>query len=129
MIAVSVTIERTSKKVWDYFTTPSNWVKWYGGGLKEAAPGWQDGANLIWALGGASAITKVIPGKEISTAGKWMDTTYKFKPEGLGKTTVELILSDPKGGASFNDGGAAEKRSRESMLLKLKQCIESETIN
>jgi len=127
MITVSVKIDRPVYTVWDYFTTPSNWIKWYGGGLKEVVPGWQKGGKLIWSIGGGSPIEKIIPGKEIRTSGAWMDKTYRFKPKGSTRTIVEIIESDPKGGASFSDGGAANKANLEKSLRKLKECIESET--
>ena len=127
MVTVSATIDRPVKAVWDYFTTISNWSKWYGGGLKEVTPTWQRGAKLVWALGGASPLTEFIPGQEICLSGAWMDTTYKFIPEGNSVTIVKVIESDPKGGASFNDGGAAHKAQWEKTLQKLKKSIENET--
>ena len=127
MITVSVKIDRPVDTVWDYFTTPSNWSKWYGGGLKEVVPGWQNGAKLVWALGGESPIDKIITGQEISILGAWMDTTYTFRANGSTRTIVKVIESDPKGGASFSDGGAANKAKRETALRKLKGCIEAET--
>ena len=127
MITVSVKIDRPVDTVWDYFTTPSNWNKWYGGGLKEVVPGWQKGAKLVWSLGGSSPIEKIIPGQKICISGAWMDTTYRFQPEGSTETIVEVVQSDPKGGASFSDGGAANKANLEKTLRKLKECIESET--
>lgn len=127
MIEVSVKINCSVDKVWDYFTTPSNWIKWYGGGVKEVVPGWKTGAKIIWTSGSGSPLTKVIPGKEICMSGGWMDVTYKFKTEGNAATIVELVESDPKGGASFTDGGAANEARWERQLQKLKECIERES--
>jgi len=127
MITVSVKIDRPVDTVWDYFTTPRNWRKWYGVGLKKVVPGWQKGAKLVWSSVGDSPIEKIIPGQEICISGPWMDTTYRFKPEGNTGTIVEIVQSDPKGGASFSDGGAANKANLENSLLKLKECIESKT--
>ena len=125
MLTVSVKIDRSVDQVWGYFVTPSNWIKWYGG-VKEVVPGWKTGAKIIWASGSGSPLTKVIPGKEICMSGGWMDVTYKFNAEGNAATIVELVESDPKGGASFTDGGAANEARWERQLQKLKECIEDE---
>jgi len=127
MITVSVKIDCPVDIVWDYFTTPSNWTKWYGGGVKKVVPGWQKGAKIAWSLGGDSTIEKIIPSQEICISGAWMDTTYRFKPEGNTGTIVEIVESDPKGGAYFSDGGAANKARWEKALGKLGECIENET--
>src|SRR5215210_802043 len=126
MITVSIKINRPSKVVWDYFTNTNNWQKWYGAGMK-VTPSWKQGAKIVWASGGDSPITKFIPGKEIGLFGRWMDTTYKFIPESDSETIVQVIESDPKGGASFNDGGAANRAQREKDLQNLKRFIEEET--
>jgi len=127
MITVSVTINRPVKVVWDYFTTTDNWSKWYGGAVKAVTPTWQKGAKILWAMGGEGPLTEFIPGQEICVAGAWMDNTYKFIPEGNSATIVKFIESDPKGGASYNDGGAAQKANWEKTLQKLKKCVEDET--
>lgn len=127
MITVSVKIDRPVGIVWDYFTTPSNWIKWYGGGVKEVVPGWKTGAKIVWASGASSPIEKIIPGQEICISGAWMDNTFRFEPEENTGTIVEVVESDPKGGASFSDGGAANKAKWEKTLRKLKECIENET--
>jgi len=127
MITVSLKINRPVDTVWDYFTTPKNWRKWYGGDLKRVVPGWQKGGKLVWSVGKGSPIEKIIPRKEISISGTWMDTTYRFKPKGSTGTIVEIVQSDPKGGASFSDGGAANKANMKKTLQKLKEYIESET--
>jgi len=127
MITASVKIDRNVGSVWAYFTTPEHWKKWYGGDLKAVVPGWQNGGTLVWSSGDQSAIEKIIFQKEICLYGKWMDTTYTFRSAGKTATLVGVVLSDPKGGASFSDGGAAEKANREKSLKKLKSLIESET--
>lgn len=126
MITASIKINRPSGVVWDYFTTTSNWSKWYGGGLKEVAPAWQQGASLVWELGGASPIVKFIPGRQISLAGRWMDTTYEFLPEGNSATLLKVVESDPKGGAVFTDGGASHKSQQEQALQKFKKVVEAD---
>jgi uncharacterized protein YndB with AHSA1/START domain len=126
MITDSIKIDRSVDIVWQYFTKPEKWSIWYGGGLEKVVPGWQDGAKLFWAVGGESSIEKIIPGKEICISGGWMDKTYKFTPVGKTGTIVEVIESDPKDGASFNDGGAAHKAEWKKTLQRLKECVESE---
>lgn len=127
MIKISVTINRPVDVVWDYYTEVSNWSKWYGGGLKEVVPGWQNGAELIWELGRPSFIKKIIVGKEVLLASTWTEMTFRFKSSGKSATILEFIESDPKGGASYTDGGIGAKKEWEACLNKLKRCIESET--
>jgi uncharacterized protein YndB with AHSA1/START domain len=127
MINISVKIDRSVDTVWEYFTTPGNWTKWYGTGVKKVDPGWQKGAKLIWSSRGHSAIKSIDPGQEICISGAWMDTTYRFKTKGNTGTTVEIVESAPRGGASFSDGGAAHKTELKKTLQKLKECIENET--
>ena len=125
MLEAEITIERSSEIVWDYFTNTKNWEKWWGGGLKSAD--WSEGGNLEWALGGSSPIQAITPGKMVQTIGSWMDTTFTFEPAGSDETIVRIQESSPKGGASFNDGGAAHLADLNSYLKKLKENIESET--
>ena len=127
MIKVTITIDRSINVAWDYFIETSNWNKWYGGGIKEVIPNWQSGAKIIWMNGGSSLIKKVDPKQEICTSGAWRDVTYKFNKKGNTATILEVIESDPKGGAFFTDGGAANKAQWETTIHKLKACIESET--
>lgn len=127
MIKTSIKINRTIDTVWDYFTDTDNWVKWHGGSLKEVRPCWQSGASLIWSLGGASSIKKLTPKEEICVSGTWMDTSYMFHPSEEPTTIVEIIQSDPKGGAYFRDGGCANEASIEKTIQNLKTFIENET--
>lgn len=127
MIKTSIKINRSIDAVWAYFTDTDNWIKWYGGGLKEVSPCWQSGATLVWALGGASSIKKLTPKEEIFVSGAWMDTSYMFHASEESTTIVEIIQSDPKGGASFSDGGRANKAQIEKRLENLKKFIENET--
>jgi len=127
MITVSVKINRSVDVVWEYFTTIDNWSKWRGG-LKKVDPDWQKGAKLVWEIGGSSPITELIPKEKITISGSWMDTTYQFKPEGNAVTIIEVVESSPKGGASFSDGGAAQKAQWLASLQKFKNSIENETL-
>ncbi len=127
MFTVAVKIDRSVAIVWEYFTKIDNWNKWYGGAVKEIVPAWQTGAKIVWSLGGASEVAGYIAGREICLSGAWMDTTYRFRPEGDTAAIVEIIESDPKGGASFSDGGTAHKAQIETTLRNLKECIERET--
>jgi len=127
MIAVSIEIDRSANVVWTYFTTPNKWCKWNGGDLKAVTPRWQDGGKLVWSSGNASPITSFVPGKSVCISGSWMDDTYLFEPKGSKRTLVKIVQSDPKGGARFNDGGAANKAQLVKALHQLKECIQSET--
>jgi uncharacterized protein YndB with AHSA1/START domain len=123
MLNAEITIERPSQDVWAYFAEPSNWEKWWGGGLEAAE--WRAGGQLEWTLGGPSLITAVVPGRMVQIAGAWADTTWTFEPSGAGSTTVSWEESSPRGGASFSDGGAAHLASLKSSLVKLKQQVEA----
>jgi len=127
MITISVTINRPANVVWDYFTTIGNWSKWYSGEVKAVTPTWQKGADIVWASGGASPVTKFVPGQEICLGGMWMDTTYQFISQGNSVTVVNFIESDPKDGASYNDSGAAQRVKWENILQKFKKCVEDES--
>jgi uncharacterized protein YndB with AHSA1/START domain len=125
MLNAKITIERSPEVVWAYFTEPSNWEKWWGGGLKAAE--WREGGQLEWMSGGPSAIKAIVPGRMVQTVAVWADTTWTFEPSDAGRTTVNWEEGSPKRGASFSDGGAAHVASLKSSLLKLKEQIETAT--
>ena len=127
MISITIDIDRSIDIVWDYFTKPENWEKWYGGGLKGVSPGWQEGAQLVWENGNYSNIIKFIPKQEVSISGTWTDVTYRFSKISNSSTSVQLVESDPKGGAYYTDGGAAHKKDLENSLKKMKIHVENET--
>jgi uncharacterized protein YndB with AHSA1/START domain len=122
---VEITIEQTPEIVWGYFTEPTHWVQWWGGGLKAAQ--WQKNGKLEWVLGGSSKIESIIPNKMVKIDGGWMSTTFTFELYDTGKTIVKLQESSPAGGASFSDGGAAHLSQLNTSLIKLKENIERET--
>ena len=128
MFKVATKISRPSEVVWTYFTRPETWTRWYGGGLTKIEPAWQKGAKLFWELGGSSLVADFVPGRQVVLTGSWMDTKYEFISEGTAMTVVEMTESDPKGGASFSDGGAAHRIRCEKTLQRLKSCIESEIV-
>ena len=125
---ITILVDRPIDVVWMYFTKPSNWNKWRGKGygLKKVVPGWENGATMIWEFSGSSTIKKIIPKKEITIVSSFIDTTYKFKEDGILTTVIMKIESKPKHGASFSDGGMAHKRQNETELQALKSSIESE---
>jgi hypothetical protein len=55
-----------------------------------------------------------------------MDTTYTFESAGPDLTKVKIRLSDPRGGAAFTDGGAAEEKKQNENLQRLKSLVEAE---
>lgn len=124
MLVAEIVIERPVKVVWAYFTKPKHWEKWWGGGLRSAE--WRPGGRLEWALGGASPVEDVIPARKVRIRGAWMTTTWTFEPVGNERTQVRIQESDPRGGASFTDGGVAHLRQLNEALSRLKTCIESE---
>lgn len=125
MITVNTIIERPASDVWAYLARVENWKQWWGGGVKAVQPGWQNGAQILWELGGSSTLLRVEEGKLIVIQGAWMDSSITLTPQGDGATLVELVEGDPKGGASFSDGGAAQRLKNKESLEKLKKGVES----
>jgi hypothetical protein len=82
---------------------------------------------LNWELGGSSEILEFVPQSVIKTGGTCMDTTYTFEAAGADSTKVKIQLSDPRGGAAFSDGGAAEQRKQNENLQRMKELVERET--
>ncbi|MHB8126151.1 MAG: SRPBCC domain-containing protein [Desulfitobacteriaceae bacterium] len=123
MIQISVVIDRSVKEVWNYFTTPSNWLDWYGGELKDVEPDWSEGAYLVWGLGGKSQIIACVENKELTSCGNAFDTTYQFTARGK-KTQMTVIESDPKGGGFFSDGGVAHRAELTKCMNRLKEQVE-----
>ena len=124
MLTAEIIIERSPKIVWAYFTETKNWEKWRGG-VKAAQ--WRKGGKVEWELGGSSPITDFTPGKMVQIAGSWMDTIFTLEPTETEKTVFRMQEGSPKGGASFNDGGAAELTKIRSSLAKFKEHVERET--
>lgn len=126
MVSTSIKIDRSINHVWEYFTTPSNWSKWYGGALKEVSPRWETGARLIWGLGGSSQIQNLIPNGEVVIDGGFVLLSFQFEKIDS-QSTMITISKNPTRGANFTDGGAAELVKMKEELRKMKLCIESET--
>lgn len=126
MLAAEIKIERSVETVWAYFTTESNWSKWWGGALKSAD--WRTGSQLVWEVGGATAIKALVPRRKCQIGGPWMDTTFTFQPAS-GATLVKREDGPPKGGAQFTDGGASHLAGMRSSLSRLKERVELETEN
>ncbi|MEO0247754.1 MAG: hypothetical protein ABIM20_07250 [candidate division WOR-3 bacterium] len=126
MIKASVRINCPIDIVWNYFLTPSNWEKWWGGKIKKVVPRWQENCEIEWGSGEVSRIIVFSPKNVVVISGAWMDTTYNFQAVGNTETIVEII-EKPKRGAYFTDGGLAERIRLESSLQKLKMLIEEES--
>lgn len=126
MVSVSTKINRPSHVVWQYFTTASNWRKWYGSALKEINPAWQHGAKLVWDSGGTSPIITFLPGAEIGLSIAGRDTTFVFSSEGNSITNLKLTEADPPGGPQ-GSGGLKRKVELEEMLRNLRLRVEAET--
>ncbi len=123
MPKTGIIIDRPPDIVWEVFTKPEGWKKWWGGDLKQVAPGWQDGAKLIWADGSTSEISGFSRQRMLQFTSAWMQTAFRFTSKGNHSTRVEIEFA-PRGGAAFNDGGQAHKASLASSLEKLKRYVE-----
>jgi len=126
MPKVSITINRASEVIWDYFKKLENWRKWWGASISSVNPGWQNGARLTWENGDKSDLPVVRDKQEIRISSRFMKTAFYLKPESKQTTLVEYEFN-PSGGASFSDGGRAHQAEVEKKLAKLKDCIENET--
>lgn len=127
MITVSTSIERPVSDVWTYLTQPVNWQKWWGGGMQSVTPDWVTGASANWVTGGSSTLLAVEKGKSFTLQGSWMDTTFILTPQGPDSTLLVMVEGEPKGGASYSDGGAAQRQRYEESMAMLKREIESGT--
>jgi len=127
MVRVEVRINRPCRIVWDYFTNPENWKKWTEGSLRLVPPKWEEGATLVWERGPPSKILRAVPQREILIDSPYLRTTFRFAPLDDCSTLIEKEFSAQRG-AWFSDGGLAQKAKEASALAKLKQCVESETV-
>lgn len=126
MMEAEIVIDRSPQTVWEYFTEPSHWEKWWGGAVKSAE--WRDGGEVEWALGGSSPVRAIIPSKMLEMAGSFgMTIVFTFRPALGGKTLVRIRENWPSGGAQFTDGGASRLAKLHSNLGALKKCVEKDT--
>lgn len=123
MPKVDLVIARPVSVVWQYFTRPETWVGWWGGELSGVLPGWQSGATLAWGLGEQSTIGRFIPERECQVLSRWMESAFTFSPLDDRSTRVEIGF-EPRGGASFSDGGLAHMRKLAASLNRLKESVE-----
>lgn len=126
MPKVSITINRSSEIIWNYFKTLENWRKWWGASISSVNPGWQNGAKLTWENGDKSDLPVVRDQSEIQISSTFMKSAYYLKSKSKKTTLVEYEFN-PSGGASFSDGGRAQQAIVEKKLAVLKECIENET--
>ncbi|MCG7850960.1 MAG: SRPBCC family protein [Methanosarcinaceae archaeon] len=124
MLKAEVVVERSPEIVWDYFTKPKNWEKWWGGELRKAK--WDKGGELKWANGNISRVIAINPAAGVLIDGGMMINDFTFEAGGAGNTIIS-IKSMPKGGAIFSDGGASHQAKLNVSLHKLKTHIEIET--
>lgn len=124
MLQAEITIQRSSRIVWNYFTKAENWAKWHGGDLRSAQ--WRKGGALEWELGSASTIKQIVPGKRLELDGQWLDSSYSFEPIASDSTLVKWRQGPPKGGAYFSDGGTSTLTQMKEALEKLKYGVEGE---
>lgn len=114
-------IAKPAAEVWAALTTSENWQAWHGS-TPTATPGWEPGAMLVWPGGDRSTIEECVEGKVLTFAGMFLGTTLELVPQG---NTTEVHYSfEPRGGAAFSDGGAAQLAKVEQQLERLKGLIE-----
>jgi uncharacterized protein YndB with AHSA1/START domain len=121
---VEITVQRSLQEVWEFFTIPSNWDKWWGGTLTKVEPGWQNGAKLIWALGRPTTILNIIPQKKIEFESTWAKGVWTFTATNSNSTQLTFEEKHVKG-ATIDPKKWQDEKS--SVLLKFKQCVESES--
>lgn len=127
MISATRTIDRPIDVVWNYYTIPANWIKWYGIELKSVKPGWGAGAELNWGMTSPSIIKRLIVKGEVEITGESVDIVFKFKSPGASTTTVEVEITGPDDDISSPYNNAAVRSQWERTLNILKFCIENET--
>lgn len=127
MPKADIVINRPRDIVWQFFTDPDKWERWWGGALKSVEPAWEDGAKMVWAMGVPSPIVSLIPQQELQIEDTWMTTAFRLKDSGARATLMEIEF-EPRGGASFPDGGSAHRAQTAKSLAAFKQLVESETV-
>jgi uncharacterized protein YndB with AHSA1/START domain len=121
-IQSQVIINKPPDKIWKFITKPKNWDKWWGARLKSVKPGWENGATMIWEQG-QSKLSSVVQQSVIEITSPFITNTIRLKALPDNKTLVEFEMA-PRGGASFSDGGQAQKAKNDASLMRLKQAVE-----
>ena len=126
MPKVAVIVNRPADTVWEFFTTPGRWEQWWGGALRAVEPDWEEGARMMWALGTPSPIVTLRHGKELRIEDAYLTTAFRFTKASGRATRVEIEF-EPRGGASFHDGGASHAERTNRSLAAFKRLVEAET--
>ncbi|MEQ8173837.1 MAG: FapA family protein [Syntrophomonadaceae bacterium] len=127
MTTITRTVDRTIDVVWEYYTIPGNWIKWYGIELKSVTPGWEAGAELDWGMATPSTIKRLTVKREVEITGESGDVVFKFDSPGASTTVIEVEIASPGDGNSSPYDNAAQRGQWERTLNILKFCIENET--
>jgi uncharacterized protein YndB with AHSA1/START domain len=125
-ISVSITIDRPRQVVWEYFTTPENWKKWYpDDDLVDVTPGWQEGATLVFGSGPKPPILEYVPTELLrwgqGTFARLSDSSSSSTEFEWGTTIRGMMADDPLLLAEFQNAFTGEVTS---MLEKLKTLLE-----
>lgn len=116
-------VHQPPEVVWNFFTTPTNWIKWSGMTLDMVEPRWQNGAMLIWRYGYPARILRIHAPEEIQIQMTWTTLIWRFIPIGRSFCRIEVV-------EIFNQGIDAprfeiwESQIRVK-LLALESCLES----
>ncbi|GEM_PF-5331376 len=128
MYTVRVWIERPIDQVWDYFTTPDNWMGWYG---KSRGPGSDQETSkgpIYWLLGEQAVIERILKGREIRVTGTRSDTNFRFQKAGPHTTIVEVVQKESLATGNSNTPLIINKTVWEQKLSILKRKIECEKV-
>jgi hypothetical protein len=119
----SLIIYRPVEAVWNYLTSAENWLDWWGGALEEVVPAWEEGAILRWSQGEPTRLSPFKDRQQFGLQGKWMETVFRLADAPGDSTRLEVEIQ-PRGGASFPDGGKAHIEDIATAIDRLKRLLE-----
>lgn len=122
-MGTSIHINRSPSVVWDYFTEPKQWGKWWYASFNRAQ--WRKGGKHKREMR-ESTVEFIVPERGVQIRGSHMRTKRLFAAREIDSVmgTENWVQFEPAGGASFSDGGAAHLKNLEESLARLKNCIE-----
>jgi uncharacterized protein YndB with AHSA1/START domain len=123
MVNAEIIINKPLDMVWNFYTNPKNWGKWWLQGIKKIIPGWEEDAVVHWSDDSECSVWSITPKKIVQLNSQWMRTTFKFSAINEG-TTLQVKL-DARWGEGFEYRGVAERAELAGALKKLKENIES----
>ena len=111
-------------EVWSHLMTKYYWGFWWGSDIHRLDPGWEQGAELLFAGSHQPLISidKFIPQQTIQFTMKFMRLNINVVEVDEDSTRVEIECIPE--GATFPDGGVNQNRIMAEKLARLKESLE-----